>query len=128
MRLTWPWVSRARLDDAQDRLSDAQEQVEWLRAEIVVRRDGEHRLDRVNAGMTEVAKAPREKVGPMPMDLVKHIKGFSSPALQREARRHAYRRRLKGESWNDILKDVTTPQPTEVMMMAEGAPTGDDER
>ena len=109
--LRWPWVSRGRLDDALD-------QIVWLRREIEELRDGQTRLERVKAGMSEEPRPPKREILPMPKDLMEYIAGMSSPSLRKNARDIAYRRNASGEAWGVIEASVLQPPEDRELAMS----------
>ena len=124
MRLRWPWTSVARLDDlrarleevqreatvrfedATDRLADAHETIEWLRARVQELEDKRERRERVSMGMAEVPRTERPPIEPMTKELWDYIHGHASPSIQRTMRAEAYKRHAAGEPWDRITEDV----------------------
>ena len=96
----WPWVSVARLDDAQ-------EQVAWLQGRVEDLEQHLRRVQRFEAGMAESVPKPKEReLLPMPQELKEHIADWDNPAQQKHMRDIAYRRHARGETWDVIMDDV----------------------
>ena len=103
----WPWVSRGALEAMETRLQDARDQINWLRKRNEGLQDQIIRIQRRESGLPEVAREPRQPVGRMPDELREYIEGFANPAMRKQMRDQAIRRRVhQGESWASITKDV----------------------
>ena len=129
--MRWPWVSAARLEDAQNRLveagrvtesrlsdvharlADADREIEWLRGRVQDLEDKRERRDRVGMGMSEAPRAERVPLEPMPPELREYIMGYADPHGQRAQAAVAYRRHARGEPWNEIIADTIEPEDEE---------------
>jgi hypothetical protein len=115
--MIWPWVSRARFDDAAEqvraRLSDAMGQVEHLRAEVDRLTDALVRIGRSEAGLSEEPRQPRPAPEPMPDELVKYIAAFGNRTVRREMTAVAWRRHVRGTPWATIVAEVMAEEQTE---------------
>ncbi len=135
--MKWPWVSRRRLEDAQlamktmvviGRLEDAQRQVEWLQQELKGALDKRDRIDRVDAGMSELPREQPRPREPMPEELSHYINGFHNKNQKRMMRGTAYKRHADGETWVSIVADVVIPdEPQEIILQAEDVDEGTEE-
>ena len=97
--MIWPWTSRARLEDAR-------RENEWLRERVAFLEDRLDRRERAKLGLPEEPREQREHIGQMPSELIDHIRRYGSRELQKMQINEAKRRRLRGESWEQIMSDV----------------------
>lgn len=102
----WPWTSITRLDDANDRLRDAKEEIVHLRALNASLTEQLTRLSRHEAGLPEVPREPRPMQEPMPRDIRDYISGFQTDAIRRAATQTALRKHARGESWAKVKSDM----------------------
>lgn len=121
--MKWPWVSRVYMEYVRTSGRETEErllgEIEWLREELRTALEKRDRIDRVEAGMTEVARPPPAKREPMPKELIDYINGFSHKNMKRQMRTVAYRRHADGETWAAIVEDVVIPEPEgEVFLQA----------
>ncbi len=106
--MKWPWVSRR----AYDVLIDERDRLRVQNAELL-----EHvqRMDRVEHGVAETPRKPREDFGRPPKLLDDYINGFASPALRKEMHDRKWRMRAKGTAWEAIqamiMEDVGARTP-----------------
>lgn len=129
-----PWVSRALYDDKvellktmvrREMLDDANRQIEWLKEELTKALEKRDRIDRVEAGMTEVAHKPKPARPPMPVELKKYIESAGSVSTRRGMMSVAYKRNAEGETWEEIVADVVVPEePREKALQAAEADDG----
>lgn len=99
MKTWWPWTSVARLRDAQAEIGRLRGQ----NAELI---DALTRMTRVQQGLSETPREPREPEERMPKRLLDYVAAFGSPDVRRSMRNEAYRRHRKGEPWIDIVNSV----------------------
>jgi len=104
--MTWPWTSVRRL-------TDALEQVAWLRAENARLVEQLTRIGRHQAGLSELPRVPRPALEPMPRDLLKHFNSFDSASIRKAQRDVALRRHAAGEPWATIMADAMPPEETD---------------
>jgi hypothetical protein len=67
--------------------------------------DHQRRLERKDAGLTELAPKPR-LVDEMPNSLRRILRGYRSSTTRRMKFREAYEMRAQGESWVDIQREM----------------------
>lgn len=123
--MKWPWVSRGYFEYVQASSHESEEvlrnEIAWLREELSKALEKRDRIDRVDAGMAEVARPPPVKREPMPQKLIDYIGGFGSKSMKRQMRSTAYRRNAEGESWEKIVEDVVVPEePRSLYLQAAG--------
>jgi hypothetical protein len=94
---------------AQEALEGELKRLAAQNAELV-----EHvtRMDRVEHGLGETARKPRE-MQPMPGPLLDYIRGFASRSTQKQMRDEAFRRHARGEPWEIIVADVIPKEDRE---------------
>lgn len=97
--MRWPWIARARLDDAIG-------QIVHLRAEVDKLTDNLVRISRREAGLSETPRDPRPALKPMPPDLADYIRGFASSSVQKTMRDTAYRQHAAGKTWGEIVANT----------------------
>jgi hypothetical protein len=111
--MKWPWVSKVYLEYMEkahhDEITRLREQSEWLKEELAKALEKRDRIDRVEAGMTEVPHKPKAKRPPMPQELKEYIQSAGTVSTRRSMMSVAYKRNAEGESWEDIVAEVVVP-------------------
>ena len=104
--MKWPLVSRLGYDMAIAERDRLLEEAKALHERISNLVDHTTRMDRIDRGIGETPREPREEIGHMPKALLEHCNSWANPKVRKELRDQAYRRRVKGESWPEIMLDV----------------------
>lgn len=93
-----PWVGRAAFEAL---ISER----DFLRRLVQSRTEHLHRIERKEAGMTEVPTEPR-KTEPMPMEVREFLRDIS-PASAREAQRMEFETSYHdAQSWEPVLQQI----------------------
>lgn len=104
--MKWPWIARSAFDQLaetcrlvivdRDRLRDQNDQlVEHLT-----------RMDRVEHGIGEAVRPPRQDIPPMPQEIRKYVNGFASPGIRRETTSAAYQLFKMQGDWIGVLSKL----------------------
>jgi len=102
----WPWISRLAFDLVCAERDQLRRQVDSLL-------DHTKRMDRNEHGLHEIPHEQREKLDSPPPALKAYINGFAFKGFRRQQWKAAYKRRMQGESWNDIMEDIKKDQKGE---------------
>ena len=84
---------------------------DWLRERCDRLLEHNQRMSRVEHGVGEIPRQPREPFGPAPKRLLAYCNAFASPVTCKENRDVIFRRRAKGESWAEIEADILKDEP-----------------
>lgn len=102
--MNWPWVSRLAYDAVCAERDRLLVQNAALMKHTVA-------MDRVEHHLPEKERPLREPLDPMPVKLRDYCNGFQTAALRKQQRDLAIKRRLAGEPWDAIERDVLRPEP-----------------
>lgn len=104
--MSWPWVSRGRLEDAQERIRELREDLEREREQVKELQESIVRIGRRQAGMSEEPREPRPRLEPMPREIHEYIDGFANPSIRKQMRDQLYRRHGAGTGWGEMMAEI----------------------
>ncbi len=104
--MRWPLVGRAAFDVLE------RDNV-WLREQLAAALDHNRRLERREAGLTELAPQPRKPPEPIPPEVRTMIEAFDSKATRQSLQRQVMQRRGEGYGWPEIAQELAKVMPEE---------------
>ena len=99
----WPWIGIGRLTDAQD-------EIRFLRERVAFLEDRWDRRQRFDVGMAEQPREPRAPPDPMPPELKAYIASWGTTHTIHELSREVAMRHRNGEPWDKIKADIMKPR------------------
>lgn len=100
--MSWPWVSRARLDAAEQLIEELRSDKERLNDQL-------ERMLRATQGMPREGRRPsRESIPPQ---VEAEISAYDSRIIRNQLRHEVREMRQQGADWDDIHAELSSPAP-----------------
>lgn len=105
--MNWPLVSRRAFDLALEERERLLAQADRLLDLVETQQDHVRRLERVNAGVSETVRLPRQQPNDMPKEVFEYLQGIGNPSIRREVRSNMYRKVWSGgTTWDEVVGEI----------------------